>query len=256
MRSSHLSTSYLHYVFIFSLLSGTGQSQPADVYRWVWHSGATQRRRSLWLCSQNSLWLASIVLKHLYTVLSDWLWASACALSLTSRTAKKRVEQKRGTEVKWMRRKGAVSIVSLSRHSPAFPSVSLSSFLFLWDSEQISNNTATAPNRGSHGREIWWISLRYHLAEWCNSFELWHLAACWITLITLVQTQWACVKVRVYCMIITPCWCAWECRVCLFFHIFTNYIKVVSLYVNAHTPDCISIYSTRDEHVTRIIFIL
>lgn len=184
MRSSHLSTSYLHYVFIFSLLSGTGQSQPADVYRWVWHSGATQRRRSLWLCSQNSLWLASIVLKHLYTVLSDWLWASACALSLTSRTAKKRVEQRRGTEVKWMRRKGAVSIVSLSRHSPAFPSVSLSSFLFLWDSEQISNNTATAPNRGSHGREIWWISLRYHLAEWCNSFELWHLAACWITLIT------------------------------------------------------------------------
>lgn len=76
------------------------------------------------------------------------------ALSLTSRTAKKRVEQRRGTEVKWMRRKGAVSIVSLARHSPAFPSVSLSSFLFLWDSEQISNNTATAPNRGSHGREI------------------------------------------------------------------------------------------------------
>lgn len=70
------------------------------------------------------------------------------------------------------RRKGAVSIVSLARYSLAFPSVSLSSFLFLWDSEQISNSTATAPNRGSHGREIRWIGLRYHLAEWRNSFEL------------------------------------------------------------------------------------
>lgn len=70
------------------------------------------------------------------------------------------------------RRKGAVSIVSLARHSLTFPSVSLSSFLFLWDSEQISNSAATALNRGSHGREIRWIGLRYHLAEWRNSFEL------------------------------------------------------------------------------------
>lgn len=77
-------------------------------------------------------------------------------LSPELRTATERAEQREETEGEGMRkrRKGAVSIVSLARHSPAFPSVSLSSFLFLWDSEQVSNSTSTAPNRGSHGREI------------------------------------------------------------------------------------------------------
>lgn len=59
----------------------------------------------------------------------------------------------RETKVEGLRRRRkGVSIVSLARHSPAFPSVSFSSFLFLWDSEEISKSTAMSPNRGSHGR--------------------------------------------------------------------------------------------------------
>lgn len=81
-------------------------------------------------------------------------------LSRARRIARERAERRRDTRGEGprrrrrRRRKGAVSIVSLAHYSPAFPSVSLSSFLFLWDRGDISNSAATSPNRGSHGREI------------------------------------------------------------------------------------------------------
>lgn len=144
-------------------------------------------------------------------ILCGWppLFASACIqycqtnrgppLSLAQRTARERAGQSRETEVQRMRRRKS-SIVSHARHSHAFPSVSLSSFLFLWDSEQISNRSATAPNRGSHGREIRRIGLRYHLTEWRNNFELWHLAAGRLTLIVCCGVNECVSTVQVHCI--------------------------------------------------------
>lgn len=82
------------------------------------------------------------------------LIVSLCSFSHRGRPERERSREETEGEGMRKRRKGAESIVSFARHSPAFPSVSLSSFLFLWDSARISNSTGAAPNRGSHGREI------------------------------------------------------------------------------------------------------
>lgn len=75
--------------------SGTSESQQTNVYGWVRYAGATRR---LCPCSQNSLWLASIVHQCLYTVLSDQPWASALPRPEDSQRASRAVEGDGGTE--------------------------------------------------------------------------------------------------------------------------------------------------------------